>query len=417
MPGGILINETVPTGLMTEESPAGGGAVWGCLNSRTWMEGTETFLRPWASGNPNYLAKMFDGPDAQGPVMHRSWDPGDPSYAAWKINLCNHPCFVFIQELYELDGVPFDASMVRTYTRRFRVVTRYPMMGVSSVATCPGIPMPYSAYVPGRAQEFDLLARAVRISGKREDTKEHTSWIIQVDYSTQMPDGGPVPTSAVQLGWSTIGIQNNPQDEPPHLEWDPETQTRTPLRDLDGKPFLNSAKQLIYPAPSVEDGVAVLVVTRNRVFASLEACRAHIEKFSYVVNSTTFLGALRGQALCLPPKAVEVYRGPFRFWRFTYRIKFKKRDTVSLTWFQDKFPNDTWQPKMLDAGMYEIRQGWFGPDPAGTLVPIFRGGQPVNYPVPLKDGTEAVAGDEQWLKFKYYPEVDFGDVILPVDKL
>lgn len=397
--GGIISSETAP----------GVVGVSGSWDFRNWPTLALALTTPYNREAGDLAA----GPDAQQSIMHRSWDPFDGSQQAWNLNLCGHPLFQMIEELYENSGTPFDAGGVRTYTRKFKVITKHATLGPSAVCSCPGIPYPYSMYIPGRALEYDLLARAVRISAQREAGADR-SWIVTVEYSTQMPEGGPIPSGKIGLGWSTMGAQNAPWDEPPHLEWDPETTTKTPLADLDGKPFVNKAKQLIYPAPPVEDGVSVLVITKNVRFTSLEESRRYGEKFSYVVNKDVFVGGFAGQVLSLPPKMTEMYRGALRYWRVVHRLKFKKADTPILTWLQHLFPSETWQPKILNAGMYEIRQGWLGPDPAGTLVPIFRGGQPVNFPVPLTvDGTEALPGQENWLNFRYYPSTTFGGLLLP----
>lgn len=372
---------------------------------------------------PQYDLFVTSGPDAQGNVTHKGWDPYDRLTPATQINLCNNRYFESIEELFDGEGTPFDSNNVRTYVRRFRVKCRYTTMGPAAVCACPGIPMPYAPYIPGRSLEWDPYARAVRISARREKggDNEFSSWIVQVDYSTQMPEGGPVPPSQIGLGFEGLGVQNKPWDLPPSLEWDPETTTTTPLADKDGKPFLNSALQPIYPAPPVEEGVAVLVVKRNWKFNSLYQSRLHVEKFSHVVNSTAFVGASKGQVLSLPPKAVERYLGPLRYWEVTYRLKFKKGPVGWKGWLEHLFTHDTWQPKLLDAGMYEIRNLWGVPDPAKRLIPIFRGGVQVTQPVPLKNGraadpTEPIGADN-WLRFRYYAEEDFTDIVLPPSKL
>lgn len=376
--------------------------------------------------NVQYVrSEYLDGPDAQPAITHRTWDPFDRLQPTSALKLCANAYFESVEEIFDGEGTPFDASGVRTYVRRFRVKTRYTTMLAAAVCSCPGIPRPYAPYVPGRRQEWDPYARVVQISARRElaSSNEFTTWIVEVNYSTAMPDGGPLPTAMINLANYAAGAQNNPWDEPPTVEWDVDTATVTPLADRDGKPFLNSAKQLIYPAPAVEEGVVVLIITRNIGFTTLAKVRQYLEKYSFVVNSTAYLGASKGQVMSLPPKAVEMYRGPLRYWRVTHRLKFKPRNDAGgqpqKKWLQHDpdHVHTSWQPKMLDAGMYEIRDGWFGPDPAGTLIPIFRGGQPVNYPVPLKDGKAAAAGDEQWLQFKYYEEIDFSDLTLPAGKL
>jgi hypothetical protein len=377
----------------------------------SWLSSAQVAIAPWT---PN-VQFQFAGPDAQANVTHRYYDPFDRRTPNTQYQICNHPYFNLVEELYDHEGTPFDAGGVRTYTRKFRVVATVTTLGPSMVCSCPGIPMPFAPYIPGRALENDMLARAVKISAKRMMADDYKTWIVTVEYSTAMPEGGPSPSSGTNLGWNRAGIQNNPWDEPPHLEWEPEVGTRTPTADLDQKPFVNSAGQPMYPAPAVEDGISVLVITKNARFNSLVAVRDHIERYSFVVNLNSFVGASRGSALSLPPRAVESYRGPLRYWRMTYRIKFKRRDT---SWLQGLFPADTWQPKILDAGMYQIRSIWGVPDPNKELIPIFKGNTQVNYPVPLNGkGQPAAPGMEKFISFKYYPEVDFSDIILPAAKL
>lgn len=375
--------------------------------------------------NPTYIPtydKFVNGPDAQGNITHRNWDPYNRLTPSTAINLCANNYYQSVEEIYDGEGTPFDANMVRSYVRRFRVKTKYTTMGPAAACACPGIPMPYAPYIPGRPFEWDMYARAVRISARRERATENefSSWIVQVDYSTQMPDGGPIPPSEIGLGFSGLGAQNKPWDEPPALEWDPETTTTTPLADKDGNPFVNSAGQPIYPAPPVEQGVAVLTIKRNWRFNSLYQSRLHVEKFSHVVNANAFVGASRGQVLSLPPKAVERYRGPLRYWEMTYRLKFKKGPQNWKGWLEHLFTHDTWQPKLLDAGMYEIKHVAGVPDPNRRLVPIFRAGVQVTQPVPLKNGRMANPTDpisaQNWLRFRYYAEEDFTDLI-PTGKL
>lgn len=414
MPTGILDNDGTPPGGTqsgTIENQFSGGRA-GTIDNTQYIPDAQYYL---------------DGPDAQPALTHRTWDPFDRLQPGGRLNLCQNSYFESIEEIFDGEGTPWSASGVRRYVRRFRVKTRFTTMQAAAVCACPGVPRPFAPYVPGRQFEWDPYARVVDISARREAAgeKEFAIWVVEVQYSTQMPDGGPIPPARVNLGMFALGAQNNPWDEPPSLEWDVDTATVTPLRDREGKLFKNTAGQLIYPAPAVEEGVAVLIINRNIKFTSLAKLRQYLEKYSFVVNLNTFVGAARGAVMSLPPKAVEVYRGPLRYWRVTHRLKFKpKADSLGnpeKKWLQDVdgFGPASWQPKMLNAGMYEVRDGWFGPDPEGTLIPIFRGGQPVNYPVPLNEaGQQLQSGEEEhWLQFKYYEELDFQDLTLPAGKL
>lgn len=352
---------------------------------------------------------------AQGNIKNDNYDPFSYYEPASRLNLCASPYWEKIEETFSGAGTPFDAMTgVREYTRQFHVRVKVPDIGPALVCACPGVPMPYAPYIPGRRWEWDLQARAIKISAARRnpnDPADWQEWVVTVQYSTNMPPGGPI--AGMDLGWNSVGPQNSPWDEPPHLEWDPEVTTTYPLADRDGNPFLNAAGQM-HPPPPLEDGVAVLVVTRNWRFASLEQCKEHIERYSFVVNQAPFVGAAKGKVLSLPPRATEMYRGLIRYWRMTYRLKFRP---TRRQWGHDDFPDDSWQPKVLNAGQYQLKSVLGVPVP-NTLVPIYIGNQAVNYPVPLSGaGLRAEPGDENFLVYRYYDEVDFNDIILPPWKL
>lgn len=326
------------------------------------------------------------------------------------------------EELFEdREGKPFVAPtgpgpVTRTYTRRFLVRTRSKTLASMSVVLCPGVPRPYDVYFSGNAVqgfEYDPYALMVGASA-RQQADDWFQWVVTCEYSTNLGGGG-VPTNpgypgdpAVQNQPPTTGgAANDPSFEPPEVDWDFETVQVVPRFDLDRKPFLNSARQPFTPGPTVEAARAVLTVTKNELSFTWQVAR----DWSFAVNNKPFLGADTGQAQCMPPRAKMLYRGTLKYWRVTYKIRFK--EDMQDGRFQ--IPQD-WQPQFLDQGMMQLQKDATKPN-FDKPVPIMRGVHQVNHPVLLDgQGLEAVpnlagAIRPNWIGFRLYRERDFDDLI------
>lgn len=375
----------------------------------------DTVTGGWRSGNYTPPVSSDAGPSSQGGLFAQ--DVFAP-YSGYKIVLCGHPIFTMVEELTDdVDGTPFDASGVRTYIRRFRVTCRINFVGPSGVCQCPGIPLPFAPYIPGRAVETDLQAKAVNISTRREVAGDWRNWVVTVRYSTEMPAGGR-PAEPTQLGAFPAGTQNEPWKEPPYIRFEGEETQDTPEVDRDGKPYVNIVNQPFTPAPSFPGGMAGMVIRRNEFHATLASVLDQVELFNYVVNNVNFLNRLPGTALCKVESAEEVYRGDIRFWSFVYRIRFKKRELLP-----NGEPAQVWQPRILNAGMYRWRRVLGAPIKNLQPIPIMRGAIQVTHPVPLGLDGQPLTPDADgkitpvYLDFKHYREVDLSALTLPAGKL
>lgn len=327
-------------------------------------------------GSPAVQSDFLGVRHSQGPLDGDNFRPGRQIFFD-----SIDPYFLSIEELFEgKTGTPFSASGVRKYTRRFLVIVKTNLLGPAGVSSCPGVPMPFAPYTPNRREEWDLLAVAVDISADQADRDDWQKWIVTVQYSTEVPPGGPTFLKT-GLGNARSGTQQNPWDEPPAVEADVENETTYPVQDLDGKAYTNSADQPFTPPYARPSGYRVYTATRNEKKADFET---RLEDYVYVVNSTTWKGYQPGYVLCTGGRGPLLYRGAVPFYRVTYKFLCKKR--VQLP---DGTFTPGWQPRILDAGMFQ-RDTLFGiaaiPD---TLVPIVQFGHQVNQPV-LLDGNGLV---------------------------
>ena len=165
------------------------------------------------------------------------------------------------------EGSIFDASDIykREYTKTFRVRVLDPRAGVETVCRCPGIPAPYTPYFSAGNYEYDLSAVVVGISAKKEVDSDWQNWLVTVKYSTEL---GNVKSD---FGFPSKkdGSANNPELEPPVLDWDFEVVKEALPMDLDGRPFMNSAGDLYDPPPQVDVARAVLNYQRNQLMIVL----------------------------------------------------------------------------------------------------------------------------------------------------
>jgi hypothetical protein len=273
-------------------------------------------------------------------------------------------------------GTPFSLDGKRDYTVEVRIRVKDKTIGPIIVCMAPGVPVPFAPYIRSSGAEYDLNAFLIRLSARRELPDDWTNWIATCNYSTDVGNGifdyGGADTQN--------GAANNPDLEPPSVDWDFEEQQVAWARDLKGQAFTNSARQPFSPPPMFPESYPVLTFSRNELFYNRETAT----KFAYALNSTPFLGAQKGCAQLLPPRASLQYRGKISFYRVTYRIRFRDPNVHQ---FQD------WQPHILDAGTMEL-QDKPGAPRGGQPVPICGpNGQAITQPV-LLDGKGKRAKEE-----------------------
>lgn len=297
------------------------------------------------------------------------------------------PFYESVDELFgERGGTAWEAGDTgfnrskREYDRFFRV--RVKLKEMASVSSCiaPGIPLPYSFYLSGNGEDYDLRALCIKISAKEENRDDWGSWIVTTHYSTQMPPGGrTVDGSGNPLfpgtAAASAGATNNPELEPPEVEWDFEVEPEAPSNDLDGKPYTNSANMPFTPAPMFPSGYPILAMSRNELSFNI----ATAANYSFAVNSDTFMGFAPGTVFSYPPKAKRAQRGDLFYWRVNYRLKFSY-------WLDDLGAIKKFQPRILDQGMYKWTPGPIGQLEKGFISPIYRGATKLTQP-DLLDGT------------------------------
>ncbi len=239
-------------------------------------------------------------------------------------------------------GTPFSHDGVRTYQRKFLVQYSNKFFGPVEICQCPGIPLPYSPYIVNtNIGTSDLRALCVKISSEPYKVAHEGDWgkaIVSCDYSTDLKSGN----TGSNFPNKQDGAQNNPELEPPEIEWSFQENNRAFTADLDGNAFVNSAGLPLTPAPSIEVAYPVLTITRNE----LTFDRRRATKFAYAVNKDVFLTTTPGGAQCLPPSARIAFKGSSSYWRVTYKIRF----CVAL-------PDGTlssWQYEVNDNGLQEL---------------------------------------------------------------
>jgi len=214
----------------------------------------------------------------------------------------------------------FDAkAKVRNYVKKYRVEVNDKNVSPETCCYAPGMPLPYASYLNEQTGFFDANALCVRISAKRES---ELSSIVTCEFSTDINSGGPsdtrFPGANGGPGGNAGGNQDNPELEPPEIEYDYEEATIHMMRDLDGRPFLFSSWEVINPTPGINVHRTVVSFSRNELFFSPEKAA----QFAGAVNNRPFNTYPMDTVLCMAPRARLMWKGNLSYWRVTYKIKF-----------------------------------------------------------------------------------------------
>jgi hypothetical protein len=282
------------------------------------------------------------------------------------------------------DGTVFDANDGhREYTRQFLVRVVDKRLGPLAVCTAQFLPRPWSSYQSKDGLEWDIRALAQQISAKQDDG-DWAQWTVTVKYSTRMPPGGIPqnpgwPAGPDGVGGHQKGAANNPELEPPEERWEMLEVHRAWPVDLDGKAFVNTASVPLNPAPAVEVGMPVYVLTRNELNFNYDTAA----KYSFAVNSDTiFGGAKPGMVRLRPPVATKQFKGDYEYWRVTYRFEIFVPFVADFGDGERVIQKD-WQPVYLNMGLQELKllpkQGGgfeYRPNPIYSV-----GGQTISEPV------------------------------------
>lgn len=299
------------------------------------------------------------------------------------------------------EGDSYSYDNTRNHVRYHKVVVRYKEMSEISVCLCPDVPKPGTFYeppavlvgvggVPAGAIEWDTQAFLVRQSAKQLDENDWQVWVVKSEYSTNV---GTKRTD------SPGDSSKDPTLELADVSWDFEETTEVKHYDLNGSPFWNQAKQNFNPPVPYPVAYPVLNISRNELNFNFNKA----QQYAFALNDAKFLTAPRGCVMCLPPKATGKNQGPFRYWRTTYKLKFRALQAnggyilpklnvlipqpivvprpdgtlaISTIYFPSKDDQnfaDSWQPLAINQGYYRLggsRAGDFA-SVKGKPVPIF----------------------------------------------
>lgn len=360
--------------------------------------------------NGNFF--LFDG---AGNTFTQGGIPNDIFGPNFIVKFSDPSPFRSVEELwFDRAGTPMRTDLHRVYVRHFRVLVKSKMFGPGFICRCPGLPVPYAPYIPYRVEEYDPQARAIQIEAAQDPQSKQDdwqSWIVTVSYSTEMPLWGHL-FGKQKLGWDYIdGVQNKPWLITPHKEWDTETFTVYPFVDLDNKPYQNAAGQPFQPPHGVTKGFKTVTITRYE-----KDFETRNEDYVYVSNESDFLGSPKGYALCLGPRAQEMFIGTIKYHKVTYRVQLKKRISLGAGNYTDGFN----PVRILNQGMYQ-KASFFGQAiPGGGLAPIVRFGHQATHPVLLTttglEKTERNADGfilPNYIERKEYREVDLNVLLNP----
>lgn len=314
-----------------------------------------------------------------------------------------------------IEGTPFNVTGVREYVKKYKVVVNTKEVGPVTVARSQGIPLPFTPYFGFNRNEYDNRALLVRKSAKPEKEDDWQVWIVTCEYSSDLSQANGIADNGEPTGGADGGGGGNggsggdssPEDQRPDYSWSSEDFMYAPPRDLKGKAFLNRARMPFSPAPTFPMSIQVFHISRSE----LSFDRKKAKEWSYAINSLPFMGANRGNVLCMPIVAKQKYEGPSAYWRVDYTLKF--------WWDEDTF--DGWEPFLLNAGLCELQPI---PNAAALVIggvgiaverptPILSGGHPISQPVLLDiNGKRAVQDpktgiiEPNWISFTMHKKRD-----------
>lgn len=367
------------------------------------------------------------------PVDIPSMPAADPANALlYPDGRIQHSHVLRVDEIFAgTSGVGFQASsMHRNYVRKFRVLLAPGLDGsappttdqvdVTDIFKDRRIPRPYASFfsnwsnpnpvegpLGGVNRLADLNALAVEHSLDRENTDDTQTWILTVRYSTDIGKSGPdyrIMWGGVQL-FEQMTNPNAPQFKPwyarPEFTWSSVDATVARQFDINGKPFLNSAGDPFAPAPTVEVSYPLLTIVRNEETFTPT-------KFGYwahAVNNATFMDHAEDCVQVMPPSASVEWHGAQKYYRATWRLRFKPPGISLNVWDVTATPPalvvkpESWQTQLLDAGFYQRVTPPVGP---AVRAPIYRGGHRVSNSPALLNGQGvklADGGNPVYLEF------------------
>lgn len=288
---------------------------------------------------------------------------------------------------------PFSAMGVRTYKRRFLVEVNTRNVEGELVSFSPFIPRPYDLYRDPDGTLRDAFAVVVDIRANLKEPDDWGFWIVEVDYSTNFR---AKEAGAPSVDGGHGGQHNNPEQEPPDINYENETREVAHEKDLDNKRYLTTAGVPFSPPPTTPVGNLVITYGRNELFFNKDQA----EHYLYTVNDKLWNGYPAGTVWITQYTGKAVYKGPLIYARVNFRFRILDR----LSRAQGK----TWQKELQNSGFMELVNGVVqnivrpGTGRVNHAWPLDQNGRMID-PKKLKDGT----AQPIWLKFRDLYATDF----------
>lgn len=321
----------------------------------------------------------------------------------------------------ERDGNAFNATGERRYVQKYLVQLGHKTAGKDDACKAPGIPRPWSPYVPfSQGLAADQAALVVDISARQKLADDWQFWVVTVTYSTNVGDAGPPQggLTATGLGSDLVGAQNEPWKKRPRVEGDNEVIQMAFGCDLDGKKYVDTAGQFFNPPPQRRVACPVFMIYRNEKIVDFRADVLKMSRYAFAINSDVWGG--------FQPKLLQMYPIQYRlewFGKIPYLAKTYKivvfPESMKST-YRDKAVKTpwNWQTKILSRGLYEIGVGTDPTKPVPIFMPF--GGRATTPQLLDKDGKSKKSDgrpvDPYYIDFKDFPELSFAS-ILPSDIL
>lgn len=318
---------------------------------------------------------------------------------------------VDVKEVWDGRGGSFGEDHVRSYTRRFRVITDADNTETIDVGWATGIPRMYSPYKSPDGTVLDNLARVVKVD-PQQDASDPKIWFVDVEYrySTSQVGadvGGPIGGGS---GEPTKPGGGGGGDQPESRPWKIDLSVETMMRSVrkgytaagvQNVPIVNSAGDPFADVQQIEVGYLVLNVQRTVV--SFDALLA--VDMLYSVNNAPWWIASPGYAQLTHWSASRTFIGGSPYWEESLKVRIAPAFLPG------------WNLELLDCGYRQLNSGYGSGsgNGSGNTMPILEPGtvQPVSEVWPLDGAGRALTRDQLiaglafYKTFRIYPARDF----------
>lgn len=268
----------------------------------------------------------------------------------------------------------------RTATFEAVLLPRYYRVEPTLVLSDPRLPAYLTPYRNGDGTFLDPLCVA-RTAGITRSGTDQAKLRLVYNFSTtprtagagqlELPAAGgpPQPGGGGEGGGGGAGT---PTDLATEYGWDYEEFQYAPAEDFDRRPILNTADDVVLPAPTVLDAHLIVSVTRWEETFDIKKWA----RFKYARNIDPFWGYPPKRVLCMPWRCPARKEVGGRYWyQHAYQFKFSETD---------------WELSFPSMGVREYSVDV--PPPDGPLLAILdpTTKQPVTFPWPLDEDGVAV---------------------------